>query len=129
MKNVIKFWSLAVVVALIAGFASCKKDDDKKDPSIEGKWQLVDAALTDECNSKSYTEFASGGKYRKVNACQDPIVITDGTWKKNGSKLTIKLDNGNTQTPTIDILTEEKLVLSEATLESTITTTYKRVVE
>ncbi len=47
MKNGLKFWSLALIVALIAGFASCKKDDNKeKEPNIEGQWKLDKNAPT-----------------------------------------------------------------------------------
>ena len=127
MKNGFKFWSLAIIVALVAGFASCKKEKEKEyEPSIEGKWQLVEAGLG-ECNLLSYKEFVAGGKYREVNACKVPIAIIDGTWKKDGNRLTIIFENGDVETSTIDELTEVRLIISARALGTTITEIYKRI--
>ncbi|MDR1730094.1 MAG: lipocalin family protein [Prevotellaceae bacterium] len=131
MGNGFKFWSLAVIVALIAGFTSCKKDEDnkEKEPGIEGRWQLDQTVYPElgECELKSYREFLNGGKYRALDVCNDNS-ITDGTWTKNGDKLTIKFDNGDPDAAYSIVLTEDNLKLS-ITVEGTVVfnKTYVRV--
>ncbi len=119
MKNGLKFWSLALIVALIAGFASCKKDDNKeKEPNIEGQWKLDKNAPTiipslNQCeldDASNFRNFMKGGEYQELNNCgtsTNPIIT--GTWEKNGNDLTIK-SGDNTTTYSI-VLTEDNLVI------------------
>ncbi len=134
MKNVIKFWSLAVIVALIAGFASCSKDEDKKKPSIEGQWKLDKSTPTStpslsECelnDTASFRNFIKGGNYQELNSCIADNPIITGTWKKNGNNLTIKSGNNN-DTYSI-VLTEDKLVMKASISGSEVyNRTYNRV--
>ena len=135
MKNVIKFWSLAVIIALCAGFVSCSKDKKEKEPSIEGRWQLDkdaipanDLANYKECdfNSSNYREFIKGGEYKEFNVCEDDPIIT-GTWKQSGKTLTVKVKGVPDYIVTIDLLTEDNLIISATALGTKISKIYKRI--
>jgi len=134
MKNGLKFWSLVVIVALIAGFASCSKKDDKKEiePQIEGRWQLDPAfqSALSPCEYDSYREFLGNGKYRALDVCKENK-ITDGIWKKEGKRLTIKFDDGTPEAIySIDLLTENYLTISVSVEGAVVwSQAYKRFVK
>ena len=135
MKNGFKFWSLAIIVALVAGFASCKKEKEKeKEPSIEGRWQLdknamsaSDLANYENCHFEGWFDLASDGSFTQKLACEDDVVT--GAWKRDRNNLTMTAKNGASDTFTIESLSETQLVTSKSQGISgkKIIETYKRI--
>jgi len=99
MKKVINFWSLAVIIALCVGFASCDKDDNKgkgddttiNESDIVGKWQMFEVVPDDDdyddCDFEGWIDIRADKTFTEYDACEDDTSI--GTWKIDGSTMTV----------------------------------------
>jgi hypothetical protein len=116
MKQTLKFWSLATLVALCVGFSSCSEDDEGGG-SIVGLWTY--ASFTLDCKNPTYPdleeyekqmavlasaflsgvtiEFKSDGTFVFNNPFDENIV---GSWSANGSNYILSVNGGSIETGT-----------------------------
>jgi uncharacterized protein (TIGR03066 family) len=110
---------VAAVLWAGAGLAQDKKDakkDDKKiDPTkLIGKWEL--SRSTDpQAPQGAVVEFTKDNKVLVTMTVSGKEEKTDGTYRVNGDKLTVKLNDPDLKdkedTDTIQTLTDDKLTL------------------
>jgi len=117
-----KFYLLALLIAV--SFASCKKGPQKL---LVKKWKLteiVSPKIKDEQTKKQM--YASVTFDFKENGNYDIAGLKDGgdqgKWElsKDGKTLTTKSIDGKGDMSVIELLTEEKLVLTQADMKMTM---------
>jgi YD repeat-containing protein len=123
MKKLI-YSVLVLITALSLTLTSCKKKEDAKPPSIEGKWSITKretikgvttTSETLDCDKVSILDFRSGGVYVFTNACAGNTQQT-GTWSYNAESKLLSITttrDGVTETIILNVveLTATSLVL------------------
>ena len=109
--NALKLLAVAAVVCLLSTGARADEKDYPK--LIVGKWEVT--AAEEGVPKGAIIEFTKDGKLKMTGKKDDMEISREGTYKLDGSKLTVTTEGEGAKTTTITIT---KLTDSEMTIES-----------
>lgn len=119
MKTKFSYFILALLFALPFAVSSCSSnDDDDLSSDLVGTWKETDA-LSTALSYTVYVQFKKDGTYIEVDCFNGDADVSEGTWVRNGSTVTISGGDFVKTETTIKKLTSTSLVMSTLGIETT----------